>query len=66
MLYTDMECFNKISTFSNLFLNKRRPRTCWRDYICRLAWKRLGIPPAELGEVAGEREIWAALLRVLP
>lgn len=25
-----------------------RPRTCWRDYITRLAWKHLGIPPEEL------------------
>ncbi|TWW57277.1 hypothetical protein D4764_08G0012640 [Takifugu flavidus] len=32
-----------------------RPRTRWRDYISRLAWERLGVPPEELMEVAGER-----------
>ncbi|TWW71602.1 hypothetical protein D4764_16G0000990, partial [Takifugu flavidus] len=30
-----------------------RPRTRWRDYVSRLAWERLGIPPDELEEVAG-------------
>ncbi|TWW62282.1 hypothetical protein D4764_04G0009290 [Takifugu flavidus] len=43
-----------------------RPRTCWRNYVSRLAWERLGMPPDELEEVAGEREIWASLLRLLP
>ena len=43
-----------------------RPRTRWRDYVSRLAWERLGIPQEELDEVAGEREIWASLLRLLP
>ena len=43
-----------------------RPRTRWRDYISRLAWERLGIPPEELVEVAGERTVWASLLRLLP
>ncbi|TWW61130.1 hypothetical protein D4764_05G0012200 [Takifugu flavidus] len=33
-----------------------RPRTRWRDYVSRLVWERLGIPPDELEEVAGERE----------
>ncbi|KAK3541803.1 hypothetical protein QTP86_005516 [Hemibagrus guttatus] len=33
-----------------------RPRTRWRDYVFRLAWERLGVPPEELEEVAGERE----------
>ncbi|TWW67394.1 hypothetical protein D4764_02G0004350 [Takifugu flavidus] len=42
-----------------------RPRTRWRDYVSRLVWERLGIPPDEL-EVAGEREVWASLLRLLP
>ncbi|TWW73214.1 hypothetical protein D4764_15G0006080 [Takifugu flavidus] len=32
-----------------------RPRTKWRDYISHLAWERLGVPPEELMEVAGER-----------
>ena len=38
----------------------------WRDYISRLAWERPGIPPEELVEVAGERAVWASLLRLLP
>ncbi|KAK3550930.1 hypothetical protein QTP70_009861 [Hemibagrus guttatus] len=33
-----------------------RPRTRWRDYVFRLAWERLGVPPEELEEVTGERE----------
>ncbi|KAK0151875.1 putative uncharacterized transposon-derived protein F52C9.6 [Merluccius polli] len=43
-----------------------RPRTRWRDYVSRLAWERLGIPQEEVDEVAGEREVWASLLRLLP
>ncbi|KAK0135552.1 hypothetical protein N1851_028597 [Merluccius polli] len=43
-----------------------RPRTRWRDYVSRLAWECLGIPQEELDEVAGEREVWASLLRLLP
>ncbi|TWW79900.1 hypothetical protein D4764_10G0009300 [Takifugu flavidus] len=42
------------------------PRTRWRDYVSRLVWERLGIPPDELEEVAGEKEVWASLLRLLP
>ena len=33
-----------------------RPRTRWRDYISALAWERLGIPQAELVDVARERD----------
>ncbi|KAK3516271.1 hypothetical protein QTP70_007251 [Hemibagrus guttatus] len=43
-----------------------RPRTRWRDYVFRLAWERLGVPPEELEEVARERDVWASLLRLLP
>ena len=43
-----------------------RPRTRWRDYVSRLAWERLGVPPEELEEVAGERGVWASLLRLMP
>ncbi|KAK3546089.1 hypothetical protein QTP70_022888 [Hemibagrus guttatus] len=35
-----------------------RPRTHWRDYVSRLAWERLGVPPEELEEVSGERELF--------
>ena len=43
-----------------------RPRTRWGDYVTRLAWERLGVPPEELEEVSGEREVWGSLLRLLP
>uniref|UniRef100_A0A3B3BDQ3 Cadherin domain-containing protein n=1 Tax=Oryzias melastigma TaxID=30732 RepID=A0A3B3BDQ3_ORYME len=43
-----------------------RPRTRWRDYVSRLAWKCLGVPPEELEEVGGEREVWASLLDCCP
>ncbi|KAK3510218.1 hypothetical protein QTP70_030444, partial [Hemibagrus guttatus] len=33
-----------------------RPRTRWRDYVFRLAWEHLGVPPEELEEVARDRE----------
>ncbi|KAI2646443.1 Staphylococcal secretory antigen SsaA [Labeo rohita] len=36
---------------------RRRPRTCWRDYVSQLAWQHLGIPLEELEEVSGEREV---------
>ena len=36
------------------------------DYVSRLAWERLGVPLEELDDVAGEREVWASLLRLLP
>uniref|UniRef100_A0A8C6M1L2 Reverse transcriptase domain-containing protein n=1 Tax=Nothobranchius furzeri TaxID=105023 RepID=A0A8C6M1L2_NOTFU len=45
---------------------KSRPRTQWRDYVSHLARERLGIPPEELAQVAGEREVWASRLRLLP
>ena len=43
-----------------------RPRTRWRDYVSRLAWERLGVPPEELEEVCVDREVWVSLLRLLP
>ncbi|TWW55861.1 hypothetical protein D4764_09G0009110 [Takifugu flavidus] len=49
-----------------LRVERSQMRTRWRDYVSRLAWERLGIPPDELEEVAGEREVWASLLRLLP
>ncbi|KAI3362833.1 hypothetical protein L3Q82_001875 [Scortum barcoo] len=30
-----------------------RPRTRWRNYVSRLAWERLEVPPEELEEVSG-------------
>ena len=43
-----------------------RPRTRWRDYVSRLAWERLGVPPEELEEVAGDRDVLVSLLKLLP
>ena len=43
-----------------------RPRTRWRDYVSGLAWERLGAPPEELEEVAGDRDVWVSLLKLLP
>ncbi|KAK3542727.1 hypothetical protein QTP70_000092 [Hemibagrus guttatus] len=36
--------------------HRGRPRIRWRDYVSRLAWERLRVPPEELEEVSGERE----------
>uniref|UniRef100_A0A3P9PNN7 Protein kinase domain-containing protein n=1 Tax=Poecilia reticulata TaxID=8081 RepID=A0A3P9PNN7_POERE len=35
------------------------------DYVSRLAWERLGIYPEDMEEVAGEREVWTSLLKLL-
>ena len=43
-----------------------RPRTGLRDYISSLAWERLRIPQSELVDMAGEREVWGSLLKLLP
>ena len=43
-----------------------RPRTRWMDYISSLAWERLGIPGSELADVAGERDVWGLLLKLVP
>ena len=42
------------------------PRTRWRDYVSRLGWERLGVPPEELEGVAGDRDVWVSLLKPLP
>jgi len=43
-----------------------RPRTSWIDYIFDLAWSRLGVAPAELSEIAVDREVFPVLLGLLP
>ena len=43
-----------------------RPRTRWRDYVSWLALERLGVPPEELEEVAGDRDVWVSLPKLLP
>lgn len=35
------------------------------DYVCRRAWEHLKILLKELNPMAGERQIWASLLRLL-
>jgi len=42
------------------------PRTRWLDYITDLAWSRLGVEPAELSELADDREVLQVLLGLLP
>ena len=42
-----------------------RPRMRWRDYVSRLTWESLGVPPEELEEVAGDRDVWVSLLKLL-
>ncbi|KAI3373297.1 hypothetical protein L3Q82_006596 [Scortum barcoo] len=42
-----------------------RPRTRWRDYVSRLAWERLGIPPEELEEVSGVVEGVSNMIQTL-
>jgi len=41
-----------------------RPRTLWRNYVSRLAWELLGVPPEEMEEVSRKREVWASQLRL--
>ena len=41
---------------------RERPRTRWRNYVEDLAWSRLGIKPAKLLLVAGDRDTWRSQL----
>jgi len=38
------------------------PRPRWGDYISDLAWSRIGVKPAELSEIAVDREVFQVLL----
>ena len=42
-----------------------QPRTCWWNYVEDLAWSCLGIPPAKLPLVAGDRDNWRSELKLL-
>jgi len=44
---------------------RRRPRTRWSGYISDIAWSRLVVDPAELPEIAVDREVFRVLLRLL-
>jgi len=43
-----------------------RPWTRWSNYNSVLAWSRLGVEPAELSEIAVDREVFGVLLGLLP
>ena len=43
-----------------------QPRTRWQNYVEELAWSHLGIPPAELPLVAGDRDAWRCQFELLP
>ena len=43
-----------------------RPRTRWSDYISDFSWSRLSVEPAELSEIAVDREVSRVLLGLLP
>ena len=47
-------------------VKRPRSRPRWRDYISDLAWSRLGVEPAELCEIVVDREVFQALLGLLP
>ena len=42
-----------------------RPKTRWSDYISDLARFRLGVEPADLSEIADDREVFRVLLGLL-
>ena len=42
------------------------PRTRWGNYVEDLAWSHLGISPAKLPLVAGNRDAWRSQLEQLP
>jgi len=44
----------------------RRPRPWWSNCISDLAWSRLGVKPAELFNIAIDREAFQVLLWMLP
>ena len=41
-----------------------RPSTRWWNYVKDLAWSRLGIPPAKLALVEGDRNAWRSQLEL--
>jgi len=43
-----------------------RPRTRWRDYISDVACYHLGVEPAELFEIAVDREMFRLLWLLFP
>jgi len=43
-----------------------RPRPRWSNCISDLAWSRLVVEPAELSEIAVDREVFQVLLWMLP
>jgi len=45
---------------------RNRPRPSWSDHISDLAWSRLVVEPAELSEIAVDRQVFQVPLRLLP
>ena len=45
---------------------RRRSRPRWSNCISDIAWSRLGVEPAELSEIATDREVFQVLLWMLP
>jgi len=43
-----------------------RPTPRWNNCISDLAWSRLGVEPAELFEIAVDREVFQVFLWMLP
>jgi len=43
-----------------------RPRTTWSDYISDLVWSCIGMEPAELSEIAIDREVLWVFPGLLP
>jgi len=46
--------------------SRGRLRIRWIDYISDLTWSGLGVEPAELPEIAVDREVFRVLLGLLP
>ena len=67
---TQMPRKRKAKQIMDALLSGKRPRgrlrTCSQNYVEYLAWSRLGISPAKLTLVAGNRDAWRSQLALLP
>ena len=52
--------------FKQFSVYVRKKAVMWSDVISDLAWSRLGLEPAELSEIAVDREVFQALLELFP
>jgi len=61
----ELKCtFGGVLGTTNWDKASRSARTCWRDYVSRFSWERLGVTQDEQEEVAGDRDVWASLLSI--